>query len=100
MINMQNKSNGMVYAALIVIVLMGAVIAVQHAELMKDKVTVELTSYSGDKIVDVSVYQQKYGDWLGMGTTPDDAKIKKFNVTEYGIILYRDQSAHQTWASS
>jgi hypothetical protein len=93
---MTKNNNGIIYAALIVIVLMGAVIAVQHMEIMKDNVTVELISYSGDKTVDVAVYQQRYGDWIGMGTTSDDAKIKKFNVTEYGIILYRDQSSHQT----
>ena len=94
------KTDGLIYAALIVIVLMAAVIVVQQNEIMKNNVTVELISYSGDKTVDVSVYQQKYGDWLGMDTTPDNPKVKRLNITAYGIILYRDQSAHQTWELS
>jgi len=91
------KQNGMVYALLVVLVLMAAVIVVQQNEIMKNNVTVELISYSGNETVDVSIYQQKYGDWLGMDTTRDNPKVKRLNITGYGVILYRDQSAHQTW---
>lgn len=84
------KANGLVYALLIVLVLMAAIIVVQQNEIMKNNVTVELIGYSGDKTVDVAIYQQKYGDWLGIPL--DGAKVEKFNITQYGVILYRDQS--------
>jgi len=91
------KTKGIIYVMCIIVILMAAVIVMQQNEIMKNNVTVELISYSGDKTVDVAVYQQKYGDWLGMDTTQDNHKVKRLNITSYGIILYRDQSAHQTW---